>query len=364
MFAIIDVETTGGSVHDERITDVAIYRYDGINVVDKFVSLVNPERKIQDFVVKLTGISDHMVSGAPKFQEIAKRIVEITEDCTFVAHNSAFDYRVIRNEFKRLGYDYQRNTLCTVKLSKKLIPDMPSYSLGKLCKSLGIAVSNRHRADGDAFATVKLFDLLLTKDTEKIIISDSITDFNYVLKREKIANVIDDTPVTCGVFYIHQNNGRIMYIGKGKNMKTKLSQLLAKKSKKAQTILSKMASVSYDETGNFIMARLKFNEEVYKNKPKYNSNYIKFGEVPDFDHSDMLLMSEGRNVNEKAVILIENNNLTGYGYIDLEYQISHLEILKNLLTPLTSTFENSYIVRQSILENKILKIIRLNASDN
>lgn len=359
IFAIVDVETTGGSVQDERITEVAIYRYDGHEVVDKFVSLVNPERKIQDFVVKLTGISDHMVQRAPKFHEVAKRIVEITEDCTFVAHNSDFDYRVIRNEFKRLGYDYQRDTICTVKLSKKLIPDLPSYSLGKLCRSLGIAVSNRHRAEGDAFATVKLFELLLQKDVEKTIISDSITDFNFVLRKEKVQSVISQTPESCGVFYLHQSNGRVMYIGKGKNMKGKLSQTLAKTSKKAQVLLSKMSNVTYEETGNFLMARLKFNEEINKNQPKYNSDFIRNNTVIEFNHPDMILITEGRNINEKAVILIENGELFGYGYVDLEYQISQLDILKNLLTPLSNTIENRHIVKSSLLKNRIQKIIRL-----
>lgn len=359
LFAIVDVETTGGSVHDERMTEVAIYRFDGRDILDKFVSLVNPERKIQDFVVKLTGISDHMVQRAPKFQEIAKRIVEITEDCTFVAHNSDFDYRIIRKEFKRLGYDYNKDTLCTVQLSKKLIPDMPSYSLGKLCKSLGIPVSNRHRADGDAFATVKLFELLLQKDVEKNIVSDSITDFEFILKKEKLQNVVSATPDTCGVFYIHQSNGRIMYIGKGKNMKNKLSQLLAKDSKKVQTIISKMASVSFDETGNYLMARLKFNQEIERHNPKYNSDYLTVKNVTEFNHPDMILISEGRNVGEKSIILIESSELKGYGFVDLEYQVTELEILKNVLIPLSDSKDNRYIVKSSILKNRIQKIVRL-----
>jgi DNA polymerase-3 subunit epsilon len=359
LFAIVDVETTGGSVIDERITEIAIYRFDGHEVVDKLVSLVNPERKIQDFVVKLTGITDHMVQRAPKFQEIAKRVVEITEGCTFVAHNADFDYRVIRKEFKRLGYDFDRDTLCTVQLSKKLIPEMPSYSLGKLCKSLGIPVSNRHRADGDAFATVKLLELLLQKDTEKNIISESVTDFDFILKKEKIKNVIDSTPDSTGVFYIHQSNGRIMYIGKARNMRQRVRDILARKTKKAESILSKMASVSYDETGNFIMARLKFNQEIEKHKPRFNSDFIKIKTPTEFNHPDMILISEGRNVSEKSVIVIENGILKGYGYVDLEYQITHLEILNNLIMPLTDSMDNRYIVKSSILKNRIQKIIRL-----
>ena len=138
MYAIVDVETTGGQFNDEGITEIAIYKYDGTDVVDQLISLVNPEKPIQPFVVKLTGISTPMLRNAPKFHEIAKRIVEITEDCILVAHNANFDYRVLKTEFSRLGYNFEKSTLCTVELSKKLIPNMPSYSLGKLVRSLGI----------------------------------------------------------------------------------------------------------------------------------------------------------------------------------------------------------------------------------
>ena len=146
MYAILDIETTGGQYNEEGITEIAIYRFDGHEVVDQFISLVNPEIPIQPFVVKLTGINNAMLRSAPKFYEVAKRIIEITQDCIIVAHNAAFDYRVLRMEFRRLGYEFNRNTLCTVELSKKLIPDQPSYSLGKLVRSLGIPIADRHRA--------------------------------------------------------------------------------------------------------------------------------------------------------------------------------------------------------------------------
>ncbi|GAL77574.1 DNA polymerase III epsilon subunit [Algibacter lectus] len=174
MYAIVDIETTGGKFNEEGITEIAIYKFDGHEVVDQFISLVNPEREIQPFVVNLTGINSKMLRDAPKFYEVAKRIIEITEDCILVAHNAQFDYRILGTEFRRLGYDYKRKTLCTVELSKDLIPDQASYSLGKLVRSLGIPVTDRHRASGDALATVKLFKLLLAKDTSKNIIQQSV----------------------------------------------------------------------------------------------------------------------------------------------------------------------------------------------
>ncbi len=359
MYAIVDIETTGGQYGQERITEISIYRYDGHDIVDKFASLVNPERKIQAFVVQLTGITDNMVKRAPKFEALAKRIVEITEGCIIVAHNANFDYRILRQEFNNLAYNYERNTLCTVELSKDLIPDLPSYSLGKLCKSIGIPVSNRHRADGDAFATVSLFELLLLKDKEKNIITNSIKDFSLTLKKEKLSNAIKKTPAAIGVFYIHQNNGRIMYIGKGKNMRSRLSQLLAKKSKKALSIQSKMATVTYDESGNYVMARLLFNQEVATHSPRYNSNYYHLAKPVEFNHPDMLIIGRGRRTGEKSVILIENGILQGFAYVDLEYQLTNTSVLKNLITPLTDSLDNRFIVKSSILKNRIQKIVKL-----
>ncbi len=359
MYAIVDIETTGGKYNEEGITEIAIYRYDGHAIVDKFASLVNPEKRIQRFVVKLTGITDAMVARAPKFQELAKRIVEITDGCILVAHNADFDYRVLRKEFKNLAYDYERSTLCTIQLSKKLIPDLPSYSLGKLCKTVGIPVSNRHRADGDAFATVNLLELLLQKDQAKDIISQSIKDFSEVLKKEKLHTVISNTPIATGVFYLHQQNGRIMYIGKAKNMRSKISQLLAKKSKKIKTIQNKLATVSFDRSGTYLMARLIFNQKVALHKPRYNSNFYHLSKPVEFEHPDLLVISEGRKTGERAVIIIKSGKLQGFAFTNLEHQITNTSILHTLMTPLADSLDNRFIVKTSIEKNRITKIIKL-----
>lgn len=357
-FAIVDLETTGGSPRDERITELAIFRFDGQDVVDKMVTLVNPERKIQDFVVKLTGITDSMVARAPKFHEVAKRVVEITQDCILVAHNADFDYRVLRKEFKTLGYDFNVNSLCTVKLSKKLIPDLPSYSLGKLCKNVGIPVSNRHRAEGDAYATVQLFKMLLQKDTNREILLQTVTRYDVVLKKEKVTQIIGDLPNKVGVFYIHQKNGRVMYIGKGRNMKQKLSQFLAKKSKKSKTIISKMAHVSYEETGSFVIAQLIFNQQVGVHQPRFNSNYFKSREIEEFHHPDMILIGEARDVNERSVVMIKDNKLIGYSYVSWDFQITHPDILENTLTTVLDNKDNRYIVYNSLENNRFHKVIK------
>lgn len=169
MYAVVDIETSGGRAQLDRITEIAIYIHDGEKIVDEFSTLINPETYIPSFITRLTGINNDMVATAPKFYEVAKKIVLITEGCLFVAHNAPFDYRFIQEEFKRLGYNYQRQTMCTVRMSRKIIPGMGSYSLGNLCQNLGITINNRHRAAGDALATTQLLEILINKTEGKLL---------------------------------------------------------------------------------------------------------------------------------------------------------------------------------------------------
>lgn len=178
MYAIIDIETSGGNHKNGKITEVAIYKHDGKKIVEEYTTLINPQTKIDWYVKKLTGITDEMVATAPKFHEVAKQILDITRGCIFIAHNVEFDYGFIREEYNNLGYKFERKQLCTVKLSRKLLPGKKSYSLGKLCKEVGIELEDRHRASGDALATVKLFELLLEADKGKKLIPRPIIDSN------------------------------------------------------------------------------------------------------------------------------------------------------------------------------------------
>lgn len=270
MYAIVDIETTGGKYNEEGMTEIAIYKFDGHQIVDQFISLVNPEREIQPFVVNLTGISSNMLTNAPKFYEVAKRIVEITENCIIVAHNAKFDYRILTTEFKRLEYEYKRQTLCTVELSKNLIPGKESYSLGKLVRTLGIPLSDRHRASGDAQATLKLFQLLLSKDSDKTIIQEKIRMAPKFQMEPKLKSIIDSVPSTTGVYYMHRADGEIIYIGKSNNIKKRVNQHFTgttAKSKKMQLIVT---AVTYENTGSELVALLKECEEVKRKKPIFN----------------------------------------------------------------------------------------------
>ncbi|MGB7787064.1 MAG: exonuclease domain-containing protein [Salinimicrobium sp.] len=270
MYAILDIETTGGKYNEEGITEIAVYKFDGHKVVDQFISLVNPEIPIQPFVIGLTGINNEMLRNAPKFYEVAKRIVEITEGTTIVAHNAKFDYRILRTEFSRLGFEYERQSLCTVELSKKLIPGQKSYSLGKLVRALGIPLSDRHRASGDAQATVKLFKMLLAKDSAKEILTSSVRNAPKNQMDTKLVHLLEDLPSITGVYYLHNSEGDIIYIGKSKNIKKRVNQHFTSENRKSQEIQKEVSSISYEATGNELNALLKENEEIKKNKPKYN----------------------------------------------------------------------------------------------
>jgi DNA polymerase-3 subunit epsilon len=270
LYAILDIETTGGQFNEEGITEIAIYKFDGHEIVDQFISLVNPEIPIQPFVVKLTGINNAMLHSAPKFFEVAKRIIEMTNDCVLVAHNADFDYRILRTEFRRLGYDFNVKTLCTVELSKKLLPEQPSHSLGKLVRALGIPMADRHRASGDALATVKLFKMLLDKDLNKEIVKELIKFEIQKGIAPKLMDIVESLPSKTGVYYIHREDGNIIFIGKSRNIRKRVNQHFTGITKSAKKIQNEVYSITYEETGSELIALLKESEEIKIHRPIYN----------------------------------------------------------------------------------------------
>lgn len=364
MYAVLDIETTGGKFNEEGITEIAIHKFDGHQVIDQFISLVNPERDIQEFVVKLTGINNNMLKNAPKFYEVAKRIIEITEDCIIIAHNASFDYRILRTEFDRLGFDFKRNTLCTVALSKKLIPEAPSHSLGKLCKFIGIPMSDRHRANGDALATVQLFKLLLVKDVDKTIIQQSIKYSDNRQEKQRFTRILEKLPEKQGLFYAHSKEGHIIFIGRGKNIKQEVNKLFLKETPKAKKIIKRINDITYEETGNLLFTRLKYHLELIKLKPKFN--IIRRRKISDknFNHDNLLIIDKGRTPEENAIILVENNIVLGYTYTNLAFQENQLSILKSMLTPIDSADLAKTIIKNYLLKNKVSKIVRLQVEND
>ncbi len=303
MYTIIDIETTGGSHKNGRITEIAIYKFDGNSIVDEFVSLINPEMYIPPYITRLTGITNEMVEDAPRFFEVAKQIVEITEGAVFVAHNAPFDYNFVKAEFNSLGYDFERETLCTVKLSRKLLPGLPSYSLGNICEHYGIRNDARHRAAGDAHATVELFKLLLERNSGIILPDDPYSQFSAGslhpdLSLEKLRSLPEKT----GVYYLHDEEGELLYIGKSKNIRRRVLQHLGNpKTKRGIEMKQKTADISYNVTGSELIALLKESEEIKKHKPLYNKaqrkRRVSFGLYSYFDrkgyHRLMLKKNSG-----------------------------------------------------------------------
>ncbi len=273
MYAIIDIETTGGSARHEKITEIAIYLHDGEQITGEYVTLVNPERNIPYFITNLTGITNEMVENAPRFFEIAKNIVELTEGRTFVAHNARFDYSFIRQEFKSLGFNYSRSLLDTVSLSRKLLPGHRSYSLGNICKDLKITITGRHRAAGDALATVKLFDILLRKDKEinegksSLIKNTRVSKLNPRLD----INKIDRIPEEPGIYYFYNESEDLIYIGKSRNLHQRISTHLSNNSSnRTMEMRDQIADIDWETTGSELIALLKESFEIKANKPVYN----------------------------------------------------------------------------------------------
>jgi len=270
-FVIVDIETTGGSPKHSKITEIAIYKTDGISILDEFVSLLNPEISISEFIVRLTGISNEMVKNSPKFYEIAKKIIEFTHDCIFVAHNVSFDYNVIRQEFKSLGFDYRLPHLCTVRASKYILPGFDSYSLGKLAKSLNITVESRHRAGGDALATTHIFHLLYEKSAKNIekFIQQDINP--KILHPNLDLDMLEEIPNKTGVYKFYNEVNQLIYIGKSKHIKKRIDQHLKNNStKKGIEMQGEIHRIEFELTGSELIALLLESQLIKTHKPIYN----------------------------------------------------------------------------------------------
>ncbi|GAB4426949.1 MAG: exonuclease domain-containing protein [Bacteroidia bacterium] len=272
-YAIIDIETTGGDPKKERITEIAIFVHDGTQVVDQFCSLVNPEIPIPDFITQITGIDNDMVRDAPRFYEIARQVVELTQDAVFVAHNVRFDYSFVQKEFRQLGYTYTRRQLCTFQLARKLLPGLRSYSLKNLCSYLHIDNEARHRAGGDAKATVQLFEILMRKQAgprTSEILSLQISDNN--LPPHLARATVEALPETTGVYYFHGPQGEVLYVGKSNNIRKRVLSHFQGAHKAARTLrmIEQIHDLSYEHTGSELLALLLENEEIKRLQPPYN----------------------------------------------------------------------------------------------
>ncbi len=271
-YAIIDIESTGGKATTDRITEVGILLVENGKVIDEFTSLVNPERSIPFFITKITGINNKMVEDAPRFYEIAKRLIEITEDAIFVAHNVNFDYNFFKEEFRQLGYDYKRKTLCTVKLSRRAFPGLKSYSLGNLIKHFDIEVVDRHRAMDDARATTIIFQSIIDNHKNHHIIEYLL---NHGIAASRLNNgisldILRSLPEEIGIYYFYNTYGHIIYIGKSINIQGRVMQHYSGKAKKNDKIVVATASISYELMGSELISLVFESIEIKKYQPEIN----------------------------------------------------------------------------------------------
>lgn len=269
IYTIIDVETTG---RGNRMTEIAIFKYDGVDVIDEFTTLINPEHLIPAHITALTGIDNQLVANAPVFADVAQQILNITEDAIFVAHNVNFDYNVIGSEFKRIGINFKRQKLCTVRLSRQLLPGHRSYSLGKLCKNLKIDLVDRHRARGDAEATVILFELLLKQPKSSEVFS------NFMNKNSREGTLppnlpkatFEALPSTPGIYYFKDKKGKIIYVGKAKNIKKRVLSHFYSKTKKSLDMVRETRDIDFELSGSELIALLMEDAAIKHNFPIYN----------------------------------------------------------------------------------------------
>jgi len=272
-FAIIDVETTGGGMKGNRITEICIVLMKNGEILDKYTTLINPEKSIPSQITALTGIDNDLVKDAPKFNEVAKQIDQFTRDAIFVAHNVNFDYNVLRNEFQAIGFEFNRKKLCTVRLSRKLIPGLFSYSLGRLCDSIAIPISNRHRAEGDTDATVILFQRLLALDKEGNVFKSFLhpSSKNATLPPHLNADQFEELPETAGIYLFKDKQQKVIYAGKAKNIKKRVLSHFYDKKTKEYLLGQETYHIDHECTGNELIALLLEAEYIRKHYPKFNT---------------------------------------------------------------------------------------------
>ena len=273
MYAIVDIETTGGYAASHGITEIAVFIHDGTRVIKHFETLINPQQNIPRYITALTGIDNAMVKDAPTFDEIAKVLFDLINNNIFVAHSVNFDYSFVKHQLKNCGYDLTAKKLCTVRLGRKIFPGLPSYSLGNLCRSLNINVENRHRAGGDAKATVILFEHYLANNGEVFIsemLKKSSKDQWLPLHLDK--KEIDVLPSKPGVYYFHNNKDKIVYVGKAINIKKRVSSHFTHNDpdKKRQNFLRNIHKITYKECATELEALVLESTEIKRIWPLYN----------------------------------------------------------------------------------------------
>ncbi|MBL7696570.1 MAG: GIY-YIG nuclease family protein [Chitinophagaceae bacterium] len=336
MYAIVDIETTGGYAAANDITEIAIVLHDGQRVTEIFETLLRPTVSIPYFIQSLTGINHAMVETAPRFADLAPLIYEKLKGRVFVAHNVNFDYSFIKHHLSVSGFDLVAQKLCTVRLARKVFPMLPSYSLGNLCRHFNIEIQNRHRAGGDATATAKLFDHMLRNNGHEHIIQ-------FLKKNSREQSLppnlpkeqVEQLPYTPGVYYFHDNKGRVIYVGKARNIRYRVCSHFTHNGtgRQRQEFLRNIHSISYQNCGTELMAFILENIEIRKYWPVYNSSQKSF--TPVFG----LYSYEDQNGYHRLAIEKKKANLKAYYTFNTIHE--GMQLLNRLSNKFSLSTENN-----------------------
>lgn len=282
MYAIVDIETTGAYAAANGITEISIQLSDGQSVTGKYSTLINPGQPIPPYISAMTGITDKMVADAPRFEEVAENIYNLLHDKIFIAHNVSFDYSFIKGHLQEAGFDLNTKKLCTVRLSRKIFPGFPSYSLGKLSQSLGIVITDRHRAGGDAEATAKIFHLLMENDKEQFIQKSlQRNSKEWILPPNVPKEHFDALPYTPGVYYFHNEKGKVVYVGKANNIRYRVNSHFSNnsESRQKQNFMRHVHAISFQSCGTELMACILESAEIKKRWPVFNSSQKRWEDI-------------------------------------------------------------------------------------
>lgn len=323
LYAVVDIETTGGHASANGITEVAINIHDGNEIVESYTTLINPGIAIPAHITALTGIDDAMLEDAPVFDDVALQIYQLLHDKVFVAHNVNFDYSFLKHHLAAAGYDLQCTKLCTVRLSRKLIPGKASYSLGKLCTALEIPIYNRHRAAGDADATSILFNLLLSAD-DKGVISEMLkkTSKEQALPPNLDKASILRLPNQPGVYYFKDSKGKIVYVGKAKNLKKRVTSHFTgnNANRQRQDFLRTIHHVDFVVCGTELMALILEANEIKRLWPENNRAMKRYEHKYDLyvfeDQNGYLRLAIDKHKKNNRAFQSFNNLLEGYNFLN------------------------------------------------
>ena len=221
-YVLLDLETTGATPTQDRITEIGLIRYENGIEVGRWTTLINPEVSISPFIQRLTGITQSMVKNAPTFFEVRNTLLDWVDDAVLCAHNVRFDYGFLKNEFKRIGITFQKKLLCTVKLSRKLYPQHKGHGLDAIIERFKLVCENRHRAMGDTEMMAAFIAAAFNELGEHAVQEAALA----LLKQQAIpANLdqleINAIPDTFGVYLFHGESA-LLYVGKSVTLRTRV----------------------------------------------------------------------------------------------------------------------------------------------